>query len=412
MKLTKKELEMLDGKYGDAVQKAIKLLVVVGECYGAQRMVSVASAHLSAANPVSAGKGGAAFIKEMAETGGKFVVPTTTNPTSLEPWDWKQMGFSGALNRAVSALSGDIAKMGGFLCNTCTPYLIGHAPRMREHIAWCESSAIIYANAVLGSRTNREGGPTALAAGLTGRTPAYGYHLNENRYGKLKIKVSVKLKGDTDYATLGYFAGRIVQDRVPVFTGLPASVSQDELKCLGSALACSGSAAHYHVVGVTPEAPSEEVAIGSKTISSSDVFEFGFRELKETEELISKARPEEADLVVLGCPHASINQLRNYANILSERKVKDGVEIWILVSHPIKKYADDTGYANIIETSGASLVSNTCPAIMPRDFFNRRGYKVIATDSAKMTYYASTMQGVLCYYGSLGEFIDVVTNRI
>jgi len=411
LKLTKEEQEMLDGKYGDSVQKAMELLVAVGECYDAEELIPVASAHLSGANPISAGTGGKRLIMEMAETG-RFAVPTTTNPTSLDPWAWREMGFSEALYREHAALFEAFGKMGGFLCNTCIPYLIGHAPRMREHVAWCESSAVIYANAVLGSRTNREGGPTGLAAGITGRTPAYGYHLDEKRHGNLKMIVRTELKGDTDYATLGYFVGTIAQDRVPIFTGIPHSVSRDELKCLGAALATSGSVAHYHVVGVTPEAPTEEAASGYKKISSSDTFEFNSKDLEETEESITKIEPEKVDLVVLGCPHASIDQIKNYAGAFSGKKVKNKVETWILTSNIVKKYAENVGYAKILESTGVRLVSNTCPSIMPRDFFKSRGYSALATDSSKMAYYASAVQNVLCYYGSLEKFIDAVTTEV
>lgn len=411
MKLTKEELEMLDGKYGDAVQRAVELLIAVGECYGAEKMIPVTSAHIPSANPGTAGKGGTSFFKDMAERGGKFIIPVTTNPACVDPWAWQEMGLNEELYQEQMALSGAIAKMGGFLCNTCTPYLIGHAPRIREHIAWGESSAIVYANAILGSRTNREGGPTALAAGLTGRTPAYGYHLDENRYGKLKIEVTANLKGDTDYATLGYFAGRIAQDRVPVFTGIPYSISNHELKCLGAAVATSGSVAHFHVVGVTPEAPTEEMATGFKKISSSDTFEFGLAELEKTEESLCKIGPQEADLVVLACPHASIDQIKNYAEAFSERKVKSKVEIWILISNVIKKYAEDIGYVNLIESTGVRLVSNTCLTPMPRDFFKKRDFRAVATDSPKMVYYISATKDVPCYYGSLNKFIDIVTTK-
>jgi predicted aconitase len=400
----------LDGKHGDSVQRAMELLVGIGECYDAEKFIPVASAHLSGVNPVSAGRGGTRFIMKLGESG-RFAVPTTTNPTSLDPWVWREMGFKEALFREYTALCEALSKMGGLLCTTCTPYLVGHVPRMREHIAWCESSAVIYANAVLGSRTNREGGPTGLASGITGRTPAYGYHLDENRHGTLKIIVSTELKGDTDYATLGYFVGAIAQDRAPIFTGMDRSVSQDALKCLGAALATSGSVALYHVVGVTPEAPTEEVACGYKKISSSDTFEFNSKDLKGTEESITKIDPEKVDLVVLGCPHASIDQIKKYTGAFSGKKVRDRVEIWILTSNIVKKYAENLGYAEILVSSGVRLVSDTCPSIMPRDFFKSCGYHALATDSSKMAYYASVVQNVLCYYRSLEKFIDVVTEK-
>jgi len=412
MKLTKEEQEMLDGKWGEAVQKAMELLVALGECYGAEEMIPVTSAHLSAANPINAGKGGTNFIKNMAEKGGKFVIPTTTNPASLDLWAWKEMGFTEELYHEQAALSEAISKMGGLICNTCTPYLIGHVPRVREHIAWAESSAIVYANALLGSRSNKESGLTALMAGITGRTPAYGYHLDENRFGKLKIMVGVPLKGETAYATLGFFVGKIAQDRIPIFTGIPRSASHQELKCLGAALATSGSVVHYHVVGVTPEAPTEELASGYKKIHSSDCIEVTLRELKETEESLSSIGPEHTNLVVLGCPYASIDQIKNYTNAFWGRRIKKDVEVWILTARIIKRYAEDLGYVNTLESLGVRLVSNTCPATMPHDFFKKQGYRAVATDSPKLVYYISNTKDIPCYYGSLDEIIHVITTDI
>lgn len=230
----------------------MELLVAVGECYGAERMVQVTFSHLSCINPVTVGKGGKIFHESVAERSEKFVIPTTTNPTFLDPWAWQEMEFNDELYKDNSRLSSALAKMGGFLCTTCTPYLIDHTPRFGEHVAWYESSGILYANAALGSRTNREGGPSAPDIALIGRTPAYGYHSDENRYGKLEVQVNANLQGDTDYGTLGYFVGHISQDRVPVIKGIPTSVSRHELTYLGSAHAASESFAHYHGVSVTP----------------------------------------------------------------------------------------------------------------------------------------------------------------
>ncbi len=411
MKLSKEEQEMMEGKRGEVVQRAMELLFAVGECYGATRMIPVASTHMASVNPVTAGKGGTRWIKSLAEQGGKFVIPATTNVGSIDPWAWKEMGFSEEIHKEHMGLSGAIEKMGGLLCNTCTPYLIGHAPLLGQHVAWCESSAVVYANAVLGSRTNREGGPTALAAGLTGRIPAYGYHLKENRSGTLKIVLKTELKGLTDYATLGHFAGKLAQDRVPVFTGIPSSVSADELKYLSGAIACAGSVSHFHAVGVTPEALTETAASVAARIGPSDTFVFGAKELRETEASVSRIGPEQADLVVLGCPHASIHQIRKYAELFSGRVVKGDVEAWILTSSLIKRYAEEVGYAAVIAAAGVRLVSNTCPSPMPRDFFVKRGYRGAAADSPKMVYYISTTKGVPCFYGSLEKFIDVIAPR-
>jgi predicted aconitase len=411
MKLTEEEQQMLDGKQGDIVRQSMELLVALGECYDAEHMIPIVSCHLVAPNPITAGKGGIAYIKSMAERGGRFVVPMTTDPASLEPCMWREMGFTEELYHEQIALSEAIAKMGGFLCNTCTPYLIGHYPRIREHVAWGESSAVIYANAVLGAKTNREGGPSALAAALTGRTPAYGFHLQEHRYGRLKIINTADLKCTSNYASLGYFIGKIAGDRVPIVTGISSSISQDEIKCFGAPLAVTGSVSHYHIVGVTPEASSEELASGGKRIGPSDTFGFGLKELKETEEALCAIGPDEADLVILGCPHASITQLKQYAFLFSNRKVKDRIDVWILTSRTTKSYAREIGLSGVLESSGVKLVSNTCPTTMPGDYFKRRGVTGIASDAPKLLYNLAKARNIPCYYGQLDKFIDVVTRK-
>ncbi len=408
MKLTREEQQMLDGKKGSAVQKSMELLVAVGECYDAERMIPVSSVHLVSPSPINAGKGGTRFIKDMAEKGGKFVVPTTTNPACLDPWAWRELGFTEEIYREQMSLSEAVARMGAYMCNSCTPYLIGHTPRKGEHVAWGESSAVIYANSVLGSRTNREGGPTGLAAALTGRIPAYGYHLDENRRGTLKFVVNMALKGDTEYGILGYYAGKIAQDRVPVFVGIPPSISQYEMMYLGGALATTGSVTHFHVVGVTPEAPTERAATGSKKIGPSDTFEFGPAEFKKTEESLPRANPADINLVVLGCPFDSIEQIRNHAMALSGKKIKSNVDFWILTTHIVKQYAEDVRSARIIDSAGAQPLSNTCPGPMPRDFFRKHGYNVVATDSPKLSYYLPTLQGASTFCGSLDQILDAV----
>ncbi len=178
MDLTKEEYEMLEGKYGDSVRKSMEILVGLGECYDAEKMVPIASAHLLGG--ASDGRGAALFVRELADKGGKFVVFTDTNVSSIDPSAWKEIGISEKSAQEQTAMTDDFAKMGALICNTCSPFLIGNVPRMGEHVAWSESAAVIFANSVLGARTNREGAPASLAAALTGRVPAYGYHLTQN----------------------------------------------------------------------------------------------------------------------------------------------------------------------------------------------------------------------------------------
>lgn len=399
----------MDGIYGEAVQRSLELLIAVGESYDAETLLPVTSAHVLACNPPTAGKGGTLFYEEMSGSGGKFIIPTTTNPACLDPWAWQEMGFDPGLYHAQMELTSVIAEMEAFLCHTCAPYLVGHAPRIGEHAAWGESSAVVYVNSVLGARTNREGTPSALAAGLTGRTPAYGYHLDKNRHGKLIVNVTAGLKGTTDYSTLGYFVGKIAQDKVPILNGIQPSVSQQELIALGAGLASSGSVALYHAVGVTPEAPTAEIAAGSNKIGPSDTFEFCRKDLQETEESLCSIEAEASDLVILGCPHVNINQIRTYLGAFSGRKVKDHIDAWILVQSGIKRYAKDLGYLDILESCGVRLVSNMCPSAAPVNYYRQKGYGGFATDSAKMCYLLSGAKQISAYYGKLESIVDAVS---
>ena len=412
MYLTKEEIEMVEGKHGYPVQKAMEILVGMGECYDAEKMIPITSVHLGGCGLVTAGRAGAAFVQEMADKGGKFIPFTDTNIISIDPWRWQELGIAEDFARDQMSMTAAMGKMGALLCNTCTPYLVGHVPHRGEHIAWGESSAIIFANSFLGARTNREGGPSALAAALAGRVPECGYHLDHNRYGDLKIVVNTKLKGITDYGTLGYFAGKFAEEKVPVFVGLPQSASLDELKMLGAATATAGSATLFHAVGVTPEASTEEVACGGRKIGDSQTFEFGEKELHETEALISKATSSEVNLVLIGCPHASIDEIREVAQLLSGKRIKSGVELWVMTSHIVKAYAEKMGYVETIEASGAKIICEVCPSTLPRGLLKEKGLNTAATSSAKMVYYTFGVQDVPSHYGSVSRCIEAAISGI
>jgi len=397
---------MLEGKLGYPAQKAMEILVGLGECYDAERMIPVTSVHLTGSSLTGAGKAGTDFIREMAEKGGKFVVLTHTNPLSIDPCSWKEIGMSPEYVQEQQKLTDAFSRMGAFLCNTCTPYQIGHVPLFGGHIAWGESSALTFANSVLGARTNREGGASGLAAALTGRTPAYGLHMDQNRYGNLEIAVTTELNALHDYGTLGYFAGKIAQDRIPVLTGLKGSLGWDELKFIGASVATSGSVSLFHVIGVTPEAQTKETAFGPNNRKKLETFEFGRRELAETESSISKAEGREIDFVVTGCPFVSIREFKKISGLLAGKRIKSGLEFWILSCQLMKTYAGKMGYLNPIEESGAKVICEVCPSSLPREFLKRRGHKTAATNSAKMAYYMAGSQNILSHYGSLERCVD------
>ncbi len=202
--------------------------------------------------------------------------------------------------------------------------------------------------------------------------------------------------------------GRIAQDKVPVLVGIPPSVSNDELKIMGAAANTSGSVALCHVVGVTPEAPTEKAAFGPKKAGDWQTIDFGEKELRETEASLSKTTSQEVDLVIFGCPHASVREIGDIARLLSGKKLRSGAELWILTSSIVKTYAEKMGYLNVIETSGAKVLCDACTEINP-GFLKERGHRIAATNSAKMCSYITTGEDILAFYASAERCVEVVT---
>ncbi|HYF82424.1 MAG TPA: aconitase X catalytic domain-containing protein [Clostridia bacterium] len=409
MRLTNEEERMLEGKYGYPVQKAMEILVKLGEIYNAEEMLPISSVHMPGASAVVAGEAATKFVEMMAEKGGKFRVFTTLNTAAIDFEFWKEIGYPEDIYKLQNRLTRAYEAMGGIACHSCTPYLIGNNPRLGENIAWGESSAIAFVNSVLGARTNRHGGPSALAAALTGRVPAYGYHLQENRYGHILVNVTTVLNGIDDYGSLGYWVGKIVESKVPVFTGIPKDVTNDQLKMLSAALASSGSVALFHVVGITPEAPTVDAAFGGR--QPELVLEFGKNQLMEGQNSLNKQQGQEISLVTIGCPHASISEIGTIAKMLANKKLHAGVELWVITAMPNKIYAERCGYKGIIEAAGGHIISDTCPILSPMAYVAKeKGYTAIATNSAKLAHYAPGQWALPTYYGSMERCINAALN--
>ena len=410
MFLSEDEKRMLAGERGYPAQKAMEILVALGDSFGANEMVEVASCHLPGASVNLLGEAGIMFVEEMAAKGGVFRAFTTTNPTSCDSAIWSKLGIEKAYAEWQFSLTGTYQKLGALTCGSCTPYYIGHAPRFGEHAAWGESSAVAYINSVLGARTNREGGPSALAAAITGRVPSYGMHIKENRYGDLLVHVGHPIKGICDYGTLGYYVGAIAKQRIPVFTGISSEVTNDELKSLGSALASSGAVSLFHVVGVTPEAPTLESAFNGK--KPEQILEYTLKEQGATEAGLNSEKTDHVDWLYIGCPQCSIHEVRHVANLLAGKRIHKDVELWVCTSTPIKTLAEQMGYAKIIADAGALLVCETCPAHAPnRAIAKKKGLRTITTDSAKIAHYAIGEIGFPSHYGSTEKVILSALNK-
>ncbi len=369
--------EMLAGNHGRSARKAMEILATLGTIYGAERMVAVSSVQIAGVSYDNLGEAGLEFLSEMAEGGGEARVLATLNPAGMDVENWPALGippdFAAQQERVIAAF----ARMGIITTCSCTPYLTGNVPHFGEHIAWAESSAVCYANAVLGARTNREGGPSALAAALTGFTPAYGMHLDQNRRPSVTARVEAPLSGTAAFGALGKIIGERLQGlgeaRLPYITGVDQA-SLEELKSLCASLATYGGAALFHMQGVTPEAGLHAPPDPAITIAQADI--------EATLQSLSDASSAEIDFISLGCPHLSIAEISRLAGLLAGKKVKK--TFWITTARPTKQIADRMGYTQIIEESGAIIAADTCCVVAPI----RGRFHALATDSAKACYYA------------------------
>ena len=370
MFLTKEEEKMLAGDEGRATRKAMQILVALGEIYGASRLVSVSSVQVSGVSYKNLGDAGLEFLDELA-VDGKARAKTTLNPAGMSLTDWRSLGIDSRFAEKQLRVIDAYRRLGVDISCTCTPYLAGNVPNLGEHIAWGESSAVAYANSALGAMTNREGGPSALAASLTGRTPLYGLHLKENRKPTHVVRVEVPLTSPEEFSAMGYFVGKAVRDGIPRFEGVKAA-GLEELKTLSAALASSGGVAMFHVAGITPEAELDGGEMERVVFTAKD--------LRETNALLNDEGTP--DFVSVGCPHCSLQELATLSELLKGRKVRK--EFWVCCSREVKRKGDEAGYAQVIEESGAKFATDTCMVVAP---IEEMGYTTVATNSAKACHY-------------------------
>ena len=260
------------------------------------------------------------------------------------------------------------------------------------YISWSESSAVAYGNSVIGARTNREGGPAALAAAIVGKTPLYGFHLEQNRKANLVVNVTTELKG-ADFGALGYIIGKVVGGGVPYFK-LQNTPNNNDLKTLGAALASSGSVALYHIDDVTPEFDKADEA------EVEDIMFISDKEINETRQKLSTT-DKDPDLICLGCPHASLEEIKQVAGIVQGKTIKN--KLWICTSVSVKATADRMGYTEIIENAGGNVVCDTCMVVAP---IEDMGFEVIGVNSAKAANYVPSMCGLDVVYNDVENLIQ------
>jgi predicted aconitase len=390
MILTNNEEKMLEGKEGYAVKKSMEILVALGNIYGAERLIKVSSVQVAGVSYHNLGDAGLEFLNELAKDG-KVKVLTTLNPAGMDLEDWQNLGIDEEFAKKQNMVIEAFNKMGIIISCTCTPYLIGNLPRYGEHVAWSESSAVTFANSVIGAKTNREGGPSALAAAFVGKTPCYGLHLDENRVPDVHVEVATKLTKFSDWGALGYCVGKGVQSKIPYITGI-RDANVDELKSFCASVVTFGAKPLFYMKNITPASETVQPPNDKITITHKEIQEAYNSINDETEDI---------DFVCIGCPHASIKEIAQIAELLKDKKISANTEFWVATSRPAKQLADKRGYTEIIENAGAKFACDTCMAVAPL----KGRFKAIATTSAKGCYY-SRHNMMLTKMGSLEECIE------
>jgi len=389
MHLTNLEERMLGGEEGYAVQKNMQILAALGDIFGAEKMIPVSSVQVAGVSYYNLGDAGLEYLETLADRGAKARLKTTLNPAGMDLENWRELGIEEEFARKQERVIQAFVKMGVIPSCTCTPYLVGNEPRRGDHIAWSESSAVTYANSVLGAMTNREGGPSALAAAITGRTPAYGMHIEENRKPQVRVKVESKLTAVPEFGALGYAVGKKIGPKIPSFEGIRGA-PVEQLKSLCASIATYGGTALFHTYEET-QSP-KEVPAETLTVTRADI-DGALRALNDE-------TAEEVDFIALGCPHCTLVEIKKIAELLEGKKVRR--EFWICTARQTMKEAEKIGYAAKIRTAGAKFACDTCMAVAPL----KGRFSVLATDSAKACYYGRGTNNFKTRIGSIEECVS------
>jgi predicted aconitase len=387
MLLTRDEESILAGEKGEGLRTAMELLVALGDIYDAEELVPISSAHLSGVSYKTIGEGGIEFLERLSKDA-KVCVPTTLNPAGMDRQKWKEMGISPRFADRQLHIIDQYERLGVNTDCSCTPYLGTNIPQKGQTLAWAESNALSFANSVIGARTNREGGPGALAAAIVGKTPRYGLHLDENRAPA--IIVSVELD-KVDYSLLGQAVGSAVGGRVPYFRGIRPTV--DQLKTLAAAMAAAGSVALFHVEGVTPEA-------GIHDLKGLDRLAVGKREVEAARNKFETGKDPE--LIALGCPHLSVEEIRDLASKLRGKHRKGDAEVWFCTSRCTA--AKCPRELDVLSKFGR-VVCDTCMVVAPIE----ERFRTTATNSGKACNYLPTLCSQKVVYRSTDGLVEMIS---
>jgi predicted aconitase len=376
--LTKEEEKTLKGEFGDIKEKAMRILVTLGDIFNADKLIDVDSTQIAGVSYKTIGDAGLEFLEDWAKSNVHVAVESWMNPAGMDLDEWNKLGFPNNFAEKQLRIIKALKSMGIKQSCTCTPYHNGLIPSKGSHIVWSESSAVIFANSVLGAMTNREGGPSALSAALIGKTPNYGLHLKKNRIGQIIFNITFELS-NFDFSLLGYYIGELIKDKIPVIRGIKKA-SWAQLKAFGAGAAASGGAAMFMIPGITPE---------YRIIENPETFEVSREDLIKVQ--VKLTNDAEPDIITFGCPHCSSEEINNIIQNIHTKK-----KIWIFTSKKVK-----TQFQNL--PPNVQIFSDTCMVVSPLE---ELGIGCLATDSTKAAHYTQHLSKIKSVLKSREELLS------
>jgi predicted aconitase len=406
LSMTPRDEAMLAGEHGPAVRMAMSIIVRMARVQDAPALLDIEQAHIDSS--IYVGAAGLEFAERLADLGARVSVPSTLNVSSLDEHHWQEWPVPAAWADHARRQMRAYERMGCRPTWTCAPYQVDLIPRFGQQIAWGESNAIVFANSVLGARTERYPDFLDICAAITGRVPAVGLHRTEGRRGDLLLTLEDVpqrvQEDDAFYPVLGHLVGGIARERNPVIAGLDAVPTEDQLKALGAAAASSGAVALFHIVGVTPEAPTIEAAFQGAAPPETVVVTMEMLRAARTQLTTPRASPGAGlDMVILGSPHFSFAEFKQLAPLLEGKRVHPDVTFLVTTGRMMASLAREAGLIPALERFGGRVTVDTCilatPMLPP-------AVKRLMTNSAKYAYYAPGLLNVEITFGSLGECVQ------
>lgn len=401
---------MLAGERGPAAELAMSILTRMAAVQGAEGLLDIEGAHID--STLYMGDATLEFSERLADMGASVAVPTTLNVSGVDVQGWREWAVPEEWAEKARRQMVAYESMGAQPTWTCAPYQTAFKPAFGQQIAWGESNAIVFANSVIGARTERYPDLLDICAAIAGRVPAVGLHLDENRAGQVLFRlvdVPAELRSaDSFYPVLGHLVGELSGEAIPVIEGLGVTPTEDQLKALGAAAASSGSVALVHLVGVTPEAPTREAAFHGREPERSERVDKA--RLREAWRELTTHEGQQLDMVVLGSPHFSLQEFEQLAPLLQGKNRHPEVQFLVTSSRAMAALAGKAGYLRALREFGGKVTLDTCiltTPMLPEDV------NILMTNSAKYAYYAPGLLGTEVVFGGLADCVrSAVDGRV